>query len=95
VGVTVHPGDIVFGDTDDVLIIPNDVAEGVVRMALERVRGENRVREALKGRENRPRVTLGSCGQTHFKRFKEVTDCSQRCSRPHVTYTEDSAFKLP
>ena len=47
-GVVVHPGDIVFGDVDGVVIIPKDIAEEVIETALERVRSENRVREALK-----------------------------------------------
>lgn len=44
---TVHPGDIVFGDVDGVLIVPKEVEREVFRLALEKVRGENKVRQAL------------------------------------------------
>ncbi|HNR24210.1 MAG TPA: RraA family protein [Candidatus Bipolaricaulis anaerobius] len=46
-GVVVHPGDVVFGDIDGVLIIPKEISEKVIESALERVHGENLVREAL------------------------------------------------
>ena len=46
--VEIAPGDLVFGDRDGVLILPAGVAEEVVRQALEKVRGENRVRDALR-----------------------------------------------
>lgn len=46
-GVVVHPGDIVFGDIDGVLIIPQRAEKEVIKAALERVRGENLVRHAL------------------------------------------------
>lgn len=47
-GVTVNPGDIVFGDADGVVIIPQSIEKQVVEFALEKVRGENRTREALR-----------------------------------------------
>lgn len=43
----VHPGDIVFGDCDGVLIVPARHEEEIVRLALEKVRGESAVRKAL------------------------------------------------
>ncbi len=46
--VTVNPGDIVFGDADGVVIIPQSIEKTVVEAALEKVRGENRTREALR-----------------------------------------------
>jgi len=46
--VLVRPGDIVFGDIDGVLIIPQDIETEVVEKALEKVRGENKVREEIK-----------------------------------------------
>ena len=46
-GVEVIPGDVIFGDLDGVLVIPAAVAEAVVEQALEKVRGENRVRRAF------------------------------------------------
>jgi regulator of RNase E activity RraA len=45
--VAVHPGDVVFGDVDGVLILPASIAEEVVGQALEKVRGENEVRRAF------------------------------------------------
>lgn len=46
-GVEVRPGDLVFGDVDGVVVIPQAVEQEVVRLALEKVSGENRSREAL------------------------------------------------
>ncbi len=46
-GVTAYPGDIVFGDVDGVVVIPREHEREVVDLALEKVRGENRVREAI------------------------------------------------
>ena len=46
-GVRVVPGDIVFGDLDGVVIVPKDAAEEVVRLAVERVSGENTVRRMI------------------------------------------------
>jgi len=46
-GVRIAPGDIVFGDLDGVLIIPSAAAEEAVTRALEKVRGEHVVREAI------------------------------------------------
>ncbi len=46
-GVTVRRGDLVFGDVDGVVVIPQEVEHEVVRRALEKVSGENQSREAL------------------------------------------------
>jgi regulator of RNase E activity RraA len=46
-GVTVRRGDLVFGDVDGVVIIPQEVEQEVVRRALEKVAGENQSRDAL------------------------------------------------
>jgi regulator of RNase E activity RraA len=43
----VHPGDIVFGDIDGVVIIPKAVEAVIIQGALDKVRGENRVRTAI------------------------------------------------
>ena len=49
-GVKVNPGDIVFGDYDGVVVIPQKVENKVIEAALEKVSGENRTRdELLKG----------------------------------------------
>ena len=47
-GIPVAPGDIVFGDRDGVLIIPQAIAEEVVRTALDKVHSENLVREGFR-----------------------------------------------
>lgn len=48
--VLVNPGDIVFGDIDGVVVIPKDLEEKVIPLALEKVGKENLVRnELLKG----------------------------------------------
>ncbi len=39
-GVQVRPGDIVFGDIDGVLVVPQEVEEDVISGALERSRKE-------------------------------------------------------
>lgn len=46
-GVTVKPGDLVFGDMDGVLIIPKDIVYEVADKSLEKVRGEKVVRKAI------------------------------------------------
>ena len=47
-GVKVNPGDIVFGDADGVVVIPQAVETAVITAALEKVSGENRTRDALR-----------------------------------------------
>jgi 4-hydroxy-4-methyl-2-oxoglutarate aldolase len=47
-GVPVSPGDVVFGDRDGVLIVPAGLADEVFERALEKVNGENHVREAFR-----------------------------------------------
>ncbi len=46
-GVRVRPGDLVFGDLDGVCIIPREAESEVFAGALEKVRGEQKVREAI------------------------------------------------
>jgi regulator of RNase E activity RraA len=43
----VHPGDWLFGDMDGVVVVPSALAETALARALEKVSGENRVREEL------------------------------------------------
>src|SRR5919112_4388789 len=45
--VLVNPGDIIFADIDGVVVIPQDYLESTVRLALEKVEGENASREML------------------------------------------------
>lgn len=46
-GVRIDDGDIVLGDIDGVLIVPQAVEVDCITAALEKVRGENLVRQAL------------------------------------------------
>src|SRR5215510_6045136 len=46
--VPVLPGDVVFGDRDGVLIVPAGLVDEVFDRALEKVQGENQVREAFR-----------------------------------------------
>ena len=46
-GVRIQPGDIVFGDTDGVCIIPRMIEAEVIHGSLEKVMGENMVRKAI------------------------------------------------
>ena len=45
--VRITPGDIVFGDRDGICVIPRQAEEEAFRRALEKVRGERLVRQAL------------------------------------------------
>ncbi len=45
--VSIQPGDIIFGDRDGVLVIPNSVEQEVIEGAIEKVQGENLVRKAI------------------------------------------------
>lgn len=47
-GVTVKPGDIVFGDIDGVLVIPQDIAGTVITAAREKLAAESATREAIR-----------------------------------------------
>ncbi|MFT4074413.1 MAG: RraA family protein [Asticcacaulis sp.] len=45
--VTIHPGDLVFGDMDGVVVIPATREAEVVEKSLEKARGEKRVRRDI------------------------------------------------
>ncbi len=45
--VRVNPGDIVFGDRDGICVVPHAAEEEIFNYAIEKVRKENLVREAL------------------------------------------------
>ena len=45
--VRVQPGDIVYGDIDGVLVVPRVIEEEVFRRALEKARGEKKVKRAI------------------------------------------------
>jgi 4-hydroxy-4-methyl-2-oxoglutarate aldolase len=46
-GVKVKPGDLVFADLDGILIIPSELETEVIELALEKARGEKKVRQAI------------------------------------------------
>ena len=46
-GVTVNPGDLMFGDADGVLVVPQPIVKPTLKLALEKVAGEDRTREEL------------------------------------------------
>jgi regulator of RNase E activity RraA len=46
-GVRINPGDIIYGDRDGVIIVPIEIEEEVFKAALEKARGEKRVKKAL------------------------------------------------
>jgi regulator of RNase E activity RraA len=46
-GVIIHDGDIIFGDIDGVCVVPRSAEEEVLRLALEKARGEKLVRKAI------------------------------------------------
>jgi regulator of RNase E activity RraA len=48
-GVRINPGDIVFGDRDGVCIVPRDAEAEAFTRAVEKVRGEHLVRQAIEG----------------------------------------------
>ena len=46
-GVTVNTGDIVFGDDDGVVVIPQEVEQQVIQSAFRKVSQENQIRQEL------------------------------------------------
>jgi len=46
-GVVVNPGDLLMGDVDGVVVVPQQIEREVIEAALEKVSGENRVRDAI------------------------------------------------
>lgn len=47
-GVTVSPGDLVVGDDDGVVIVPEALIDGVVGAAVEKTQSESRFRQAVR-----------------------------------------------
>jgi len=48
-GVLVHPGDLIVGDIDGVVVVPSAVENEVLEFALAKATAENVVREAIEG----------------------------------------------
>ena len=46
-GVLIHPGDLIFGDVDGVVVIPQAKATAVLARAFEKVKAENTTRDEL------------------------------------------------
>ncbi len=51
-GVSIAPGDIVFGDIDGVVVVPRSHEGAVMDKALAKVQGENQTRDALRQGES-------------------------------------------
>ena len=47
-GVKVSPGDLVFGDADGVVVVPQEIEAEVLRLAFEKVNGEHHTMRELK-----------------------------------------------
>ncbi len=48
-GVTINPGDLICGDIDGVVVVPQEVEDEVIAAAIEKATGENSVRDAIIG----------------------------------------------
>ena len=48
-GIRINPGDLLFGDREGVLVVPQAVEREAVAKALDKVRTENKVAEAIRG----------------------------------------------
>jgi regulator of RNase E activity RraA len=46
-GTRIRPGDLIFGDRDGVLAVPRELEAEIIPAAIEKVRGENKVRTAI------------------------------------------------
>lgn len=46
-GIRIKPGDVVYGDRDDVLIVPKEMVKEAFEGAIEKARGEQLVKKAL------------------------------------------------
>jgi len=46
-GVRIHPGDVIFGDRDGVLVVPKNAVKEAFTGAIEKARGEQLVKHAL------------------------------------------------
>jgi regulator of RNase E activity RraA len=47
-GIDVRPGDLIFADVVGTVVVPQALADEVIRKAWEKVNGENKVRDALR-----------------------------------------------
>jgi regulator of RNase E activity RraA len=47
-GIAVRPGDLIFADVDGIVVVPQELADEAISKAWEKVKGESKVREALR-----------------------------------------------
>jgi len=47
-GVVVNPGDLVFGDADGAIVVPQPMVRQAITLALEKVEGEDKTRDELR-----------------------------------------------
>ena len=47
-GIRVNPGDLIFGDVDGIVVVPQEIFEEVMEKAWEKIQGESKVREELR-----------------------------------------------
>jgi len=66
-GVRVTPGDIVVGDDDGIVIVPEDIAEDVAEDAHEMVESEDAVRNALREGASRRRRPTRSTVRSEYR----------------------------
>jgi 4-hydroxy-4-methyl-2-oxoglutarate aldolase len=63
-GVIVHPGDLVIGDDDGVVVVPKDQIESLIQPCVEREKKEARFREELmSGKTTWDMLNLGAVAQ--------------------------------
>jgi regulator of RNase E activity RraA len=47
-GIRVNPGDLIFGDIDGIVVVPQGIVDDVITKAWEKIQGESKVREELR-----------------------------------------------
>lgn len=47
-GVLMHPGELILGDADGVVVIPRDCEDEAIALATEKIEGEDRTRDELR-----------------------------------------------
>ena len=47
-GIRVNPGDLIFGDIDGIVVVPQGIVDEVITKAWEKIQGESKVREELR-----------------------------------------------
>ena len=47
-GILTRPGDLIFADVDGTVVVPQELADEAISKAWEKVRGESKVRDALR-----------------------------------------------